>query len=175
MTRLCLLALLCLLNVLSATAQTERGNLLLGGNGSVRFTDPFMVSLNPNVGYFLADQLAMGSALFVNALSSGSFNNTSLGITPFVRYYFGQTNLRPFVLAQAGYSRIWPGYRNFGSPISEGMGDLSLGVGLTYFISRQVGLEATFSRRTLIRETFTDNTLGLNFGFQIYIDRQDSR
>lgn len=72
------------------------------GGGSADFENGFYISLAPNLGYFVADNVAVGSRL---SLSYGydktsSYHAVSVGILPFVRYYFGQQSpTRVFVVA----------------------------------------------------------------------------
>ncbi len=138
----------------SLTGQTERGNLLLGGNAGINLrtnenTDDFNFTLNlsPRVGLFLIDNLAVG------ARASGSIQkfanidgiNTQLVIGPFARYYFHNLFVET----------------NFG--LNRGDFDVGFGLGYAIFISPNVALEPIANLNVL-------NGFDLNIlaGFQLY-------
>lgn len=155
---------------LPAVAQTEQGNLLLGGTGSARFGDPFGVSINPNIGFFVIDQLAVGGRLVASITSSDFERNSIIGVEPFARYYFGETRTRPFALGRVGISRAqnnFLGQEQVNSAVAGGVG-----IGLAHFLSRQIALEGVLSYDVSVVEGDSDGGLNLNFGFQIYLDRQ---
>jgi outer membrane protein W len=156
--------LLLLVASLSAvTAQTEKGRWTVGASvGSLSYNSQpdsrsFSGSFSPSVGYFVANNLVVGTGLpvsFGSTLSKKvdySASNNSIGLSPFVRYYFGATSLKPYVGLSYAYSRTrqridndFSGnsqhatYKGFSSSISPT-------VGLAYFINRTVALNAGVS------------------------------
>src|SRR3989337_2214932 len=82
---------------LAASAQTEKGSWLVGGNVEVNTAeDDTQIDFSPNAGYFLLDNLAVGARVGLNYRKQETTKTTSLGFGPFARYYFGTTNIRPF-------------------------------------------------------------------------------
>lgn len=79
-------------------AQFNKGRMLVGGQLSFNYTpDPdykgSAFSLNPQFGYFVINNFAVGAGLNYslqkfNYNNSGDYLTTSLQIQPFVRYYF---------------------------------------------------------------------------------------
>ena len=115
------LFLLILLSV-SLKAQTEKGTLLIGGASDLnlvfqslesRMDSDFddltstSVVLVPQIGYFIIDDLALG-ARFVLGYNSYEIDNgdkrriTSFSFSPFVRYFFGEKNIKPYVNGEIG-------------------------------------------------------------------------
>jgi opacity protein-like surface antigen len=92
----------------SAMAQTQQGSKFLGGsfNFSTQTTSSTnngattlgprtnSIQLNPSVGYFIADNLAIGAGFSLgmdrtNSRANDSWSgNNSIGFLPFVRYYY---------------------------------------------------------------------------------------
>jgi outer membrane protein len=166
------LSLLFLSSSFDGFSQTEKGSKLLGGSGSLQFYDPFFVSLYPNAGIFVVDKLALGSAVSISFSSGSNSRYTSLGISPFARYYFGKSRIQYFVLANAGLYRSW--YTSVNPPFEDvrnanNVFDARAGLGAVYFITQQVGLEATLNYNIYGNASQRDNNLVLNFGFQIYL------
>ncbi|SDJ95131.1 Outer membrane protein beta-barrel domain-containing protein [Catalinimonas alkaloidigena] len=156
---------------LPALAQTEQGSVLLGGNASLQFNDPFSITVAPNIGVFVRDNFAIGSALSVSYQESSTSRYTSLGVIPFARLYFGHLPVRPFVMGNVGYShersrsKTGPGRQT--STYNRGIANI--GAGLAYFLSDQVALETTLLYGSYaIREGSRNARLRLNMGFQIY-------
>lgn len=158
-------------------AQTEKGSRLLGGGGFFRSSDgSFSTYINPDLGLFLVDNMAVGASLplFYRNYDTGS--SISLGLTPFVRYYVGEGRTRFFALASMGYNRSWYRYKEdvLGENHSEGYGMGTAGIGLAYFLSSQVGLEAMLSYNGRnYQEGDYDGYFDLAFGFQIYLPSSD--
>ncbi|HEX8060646.1 MAG TPA: hypothetical protein VF473_06895, partial [Cyclobacteriaceae bacterium] len=94
-----------------AFAQFNKGRYLVGGSlgfqthankakaGSTTTTGSHTTdfSLSPDAGYFIIDNLAVGAALDLGISSTkdsgsnpGKTSNTSIGLSPFVRYYLNQ-------------------------------------------------------------------------------------
>ena len=129
-------AALC--SLLSVSAQTEKGSKLIGVSfGSISYTNSnsqttysntptvyksdghsFSISVNPNVGWFVKDRLAVGGGVslsFYNSNSKSSnssstttseskYNSPAVYISPFARYYFsGSKTGMPFAQLNAQY------------------------------------------------------------------------
>lgn len=117
-----LCAFFCFLGVLSA--QTEQGKLLLGGKSNFSFTSmnnkwktdnddgdlgsQTEFEFAPQVGYFVADGFAVGLELPISFVTEkdeddDKYKTNSIAIVPFARYYFGQTNVKPYLHGGIGF------------------------------------------------------------------------
>jgi hypothetical protein len=162
------------------TAQISQGNWLAGGNASFSYaesksgsTNPykaFMIDLAPNVGYFIIDQLALGTKVNYrrNQSESNESNNTfeSLNISPFARYYIFESErmFNPFLESS---------YR-FGFFVSDNTKEFSIGGGLAIFVNQNVAYEITLNYVDTRLKNFENNTiqfqgLMLGLGIQIHL------
>ncbi|MDO1449899.1 hypothetical protein Q0590_26705 [Rhodocytophaga aerolata] len=163
-----------LLFPLSCFGQTEKGSKLLGGSGSIQFYDPFSISIFPDVGFFVKDNLALGSGIPASFSTDSRTDFVSLGLSPFARFYLGQTTLRYFLTAEVGYRHTWNTYTFQQDKLQQSYNtwDIRGGAGAVYFITQQVGLEALLSYgtfRTYVSGETILNRLNLVVGFQIYL------
>ena len=79
-----------------ASAQIYKGQWMAGGNVSVTTYNNYFFKYNslsatvvPNIGYFFVDKLAGGLDFYVNwGETQFSYNFTTYGFSPFLRYYF---------------------------------------------------------------------------------------
>ena len=159
------------LSVAKVNAQTERGTYLLGGGASFATTDgQSLFVLNPNIGYFVANNFAVGAR--ANVVFVEDANSYSIG--PFARYYFGGKSAATTSGTTASSGTT--GGKFFGQAgINVGGGknsDTELGVGLglgyAFFLNRSIALEtAAYYDKNGEREgTFT-----VGVGFQIHLSR----
>lgn len=149
-------------------AQTGKGGVLLGGTASfqVQFTDPEStnVDLSPQLGFFIANNLAIGGALNLNFSNSYS----SFGIAPFGRYYFeGEKSSRLFVQAQVGYFST-----KFGDDETISGTQIGFGPGVAFFLNDHVAIEGMLAYN-IRGGDFSTNDLGLRFGVQAYLGAKE--
>jgi hypothetical protein len=114
-------------------AQTEKGTMLLGGNAAfISQNGESIFSLNPRIGLFAAENLAIGlNATFITG--SGS---TIYDVGPFVRSYFGSSSHgKFFAQGTVGYSGF---STDFGSDSDFSWG---LGAGYAFFLNPNIALE----------------------------------
>ena len=106
--------------VFALNGQTEKGNVLLGGEAKLNFTfqqiddheKNTFGEFSPQIGIFVADGLALGVELPISYLSSNreasideigiKYRSTLFAVTPFLRYYFGKSHIRPYLHGKAG-------------------------------------------------------------------------
>lgn len=146
-----------------ALAQRTAGTLALGGGASVRFTKneaganntvkATNISFLPNVGYFIADDFAIGMELSLSTSSTESNNQTSNGtsysVGPAARYYkqIGSTPLTIF--GQAGI--YFGGGKNevTTGPVTSELKSSSFGIyvspGFAYFFNEHWAGELYFN------------------------------
>lgn len=168
-----------LFGALASKAQIQKGNYMvgvgvadinlgLGSNGNTSFF------INPNVGYFLADNLVIAvNPSFRYASFKDNDGIVNLGLGVLARYYFGQTNIggtgfeRGRFFAEAtigGYKAL----KYDGLPVNYG-----LGVGYAYFINTNVALEAKLNYTRINNGSELSNYQNLDFGigFQIHLPK----
>ena len=180
-----------------AKAQTEKGNWLAGGSlgftsstqkvsyetGSTTTT---VFQLTPNVGHFIANNLAAGINLNVSSthfstsgdLGENSSTATYLTAGPFVRYYFNTSpNVKLFLHGDASW-----GSEKYSNGSDPGQPSIPISIydgkaGAAFFLSRNVALELTAGYQSMVEK---DNSMGFTtnyrtgsfvagFGFQIYL------
>lgn len=124
----------------TSISPTTKGNFIVGGSSSFNFssenlkiksdtvddidigTNTFF-SIAPSVGYFVFDNLVIGAEV---TFSTGKFKsddsdfkskNTTIVASPFVRYYFGKTKIKPFLEGSIGLGSSKSESENF--PIGD--------------------------------------------------------
>ena len=163
---------------LSAAAQVQTGNVLIGGNlagisAGLNKPNVFSIDLTPKAAWFIQDNLALGGYVnFGIQTAQGASTVTSYGVGGLGRYYAGSDisflkHARIFGEATLGVG---------GQNVSAGGGstnglDFSFGPGFTYFVSRSIGLETLFKYNGLggFGNVGYQNSLNLSFGLQIYL------
>ncbi len=150
------------------TAQTVgQGAWMLGGSAGFRsenFKDSDVsittIDFSPNIGYFIADDLAIGLALGLNSTSIDGNSSTDFGLGPFVRFYFADA-----IFGQVG--------------ASLGLGDdeftdIELGIGYSWFVDNSVAIEPKlFYRIHNVKDVvpavaFDSSIFGLSIGIQAF-------
>ncbi|MFD2569770.1 outer membrane beta-barrel protein [Spirosoma soli] len=199
MKRLLLIMSLLITSISAVTAQTEKGRWTVGVSvGNFQYSSQnnyhsFSGSLSPSAGYFFAKNLVVGTglplSLSTNKYQSIKASNSGIGLSPFVRYYFGDAKLKPYVGLSYAYSKTWQ--RNTGGGQDyKGEGytsSLSPSVGLAYFINNNVALNAglgyVHSRfksasgyfdvtgQPIDSPASTSNYFSLGIGFQIFFGK----
>ncbi|WP_400078594.1 outer membrane protein [Winogradskyella sp. R77965] len=112
-------------------SQTEKGNLIIGGSSDLSFSSSkssvkpnnenqgddtvLRLSFGPSLGYFIIDKLAIGLQVPVSfskrkSESSNGFEtypfeikSTSVSAITFIRYYFSESNIKPFLQGNVGF------------------------------------------------------------------------
>lgn len=160
--------------------QLTKGNWLVGGYA--RFTkqkqkllnsdvNSFVANISPNVGYFFADKFAAGVRPGVGFFRSNSRGviqkSTTLGVGPFVRYYFLSVENRTNLFAESSYRYVtdFNGFRENTFTISAGP---------AIFFNSSVGLELTLNYELFRSNAATSlaRTFFLNIGFQIHLEKE---
>jgi len=174
------------LSLLTAGAQTKKGDRLIGvGIGSISYTNSdsktsysntptvyksdgnsFSISLNPNIAWFVQDNLAIGGGVSIsfyqskskssNTSSSSTSENTSTQpsfyIGPSARYYFGGSEKgMPFAQVNAQYgiyggkSKSTTSGGSSSETTTKPKGDWNAGLtfGYEHFVTPNVGLYAS--------------------------------
>ena len=162
------LSMLCSFIVFS---QTEKGDWLVGGTLELNTAENnTTVTFSPNAGYFFMNNFAGGAQLNFSYTELGQVKATIFGIGPFVRYYFLQNKVRPFVAGDWSFeSRKLK--TNLGESTETGS-SFFLGGGCAFFINENVALEGLMGyKRTKVENNDGQGGFNFKFGFQVYINR----
>jgi hypothetical protein len=181
-----LFALVCVALSLSVFSQTKKGDKLVGvGIGSISYTNSdskttysntptvynsdgnsFSISINPNVAWFVNDNLAIGGGIsvsFYNSKSNSSntsssttsestYNQPSVYIGPMARYYFGgsskgmpfaQFNFQYGIYGGKSESKTSGGSSSETTTKPKGDWNTGLSFGYEHFITPNVGFYGT--------------------------------
>jgi len=156
-----------------AFSQTEKGAVLLGGALSFQTTsNNSSFVLNPNIGFFPANNFALGLTTSYNYSKQGNIKSNQLGIGPFLRYYVGKTQTKPFITTEAGYL-----YNKVETPLLEsstnGFGFL-IGLGFAAFINETVAVEGlTGYNYSDFSDASSAGGFTMRFGFQLYFNKKN--
>ena len=173
----------------TAMAQTERGHRLMGVNvGNITIPTSSgggtIISLQPAYGWFVSDGLAIGAGIpFFNVSQNGS-RATQIGVAPFLRYYLGSSQVKPFLGASIGV--VSTSVSTTGSNSTSSTDALySFTGGIAFFINQSVsfdlGLTYTGGDTGAFNTVFTGGAnaltpnvpkaLNLSLGFQVYFGK----
>ncbi|KAA9357517.1 outer membrane beta-barrel protein [Larkinella humicola] len=166
-----------------ALAQTEKGRWQVGAQvGNLTYQrykvskgHMLTVNLTPSVGYFVAKNLLAGVSIpFSNTSNSfqpgpSDYNNRSIGIGPFIRYYVGNSSIKPFAAIGFTYNSTATHHGNVlnlnNVNLKGSSTNLVPAVGAAWFINRNVLLSAGFgysfyrSDNEGFMQTFNPNTI----------------
>lgn len=167
--QLCLLTVLLVVTAATVSAQTEKGDWMVGGNFALNTAKNNAVfSLTPSAGYFFARNFVGGGIFSFTYSKQGDAKSTSVGAGPFARYYFGNSHLKPMVVAEfvfgntadkLGTEKVNSSYRS-----------MLLGGGLAAFVNENVAIETIAGYNRSKREDFDgSNGFALKVGFQVYL------
>lgn len=184
MKKVLMIGLCVLMGFSAAVAQTEKGSRLAGvqvgtiviptsgGSGTI-------VGLQPAYGWFVANNLVVGAGVpFLHIGSSGTSIN-QIGLTPFIRYYFGPSQVKPYLGASVGVINTSTRALSSTDAVYSATG------GLAFFINRSVSFDFaltytggdTGAVNTIVAggaNSLTPNipkALNINLGFQVYFPK----
>ena len=135
---------------ISVTAQTpmEKGTISL--NGSLSYSSQSydgsddnrnILMLNPQAGYFIAENFSLGLSLSYINYSLGSASSTEWGIGPSLRYYLPAEKVKPFFSLGYGYTKS----SNSSNDDTWIGTQIIITAGIDYFITKNVALETIAS------------------------------
>jgi outer membrane protein len=171
-----------------ATAQTERGNLLLSGSSEMDFAGYSLkvknsysdedegkistIGFKSGAGYFIADNLALGLQFSLSYKSEkedgDEFTEMIRMFLPFARLYFGKNNIKPFV--QAAYGMGLQKTKEFYIE-EEYITGYEIDGGMAVFFSKKLSLDFTLGYGSIIIENndhkLTGHGIGGNIGISV--------
>ncbi len=159
----------------ATTAQTEKGNVLLGGNvgfntskatGAAKHDVDF--SIAPKAGFFVGDNFAVGTGIGYNYDKSVSRNSLDqdIEVAPFGRYYVGlNDNFKFFgqlaVPMAFGKEKYVDNSGNTGHKLGTYSDiNVNLAPGLAYYPSKKVGIELSVDGIGYNHTTWKNSTDG---------------
>lgn len=172
-----LLVVAIMANVFGASAQIQKGNILIGGNLAninLSLNDPkiFSAAITPKVAWFIKDNLALGGYIDLGIETAKNSNTTTnYGLGALGRYYTGKEvetikHSRFFGELTAGFGGV-----NVSDADNTNGLNISVGPGFAYFITSNVGLEVLLKYNSLVGfgSTPYQGNLNASFGCQIYL------
>jgi hypothetical protein len=176
-----------------AQAQTEKGQLIIGGSCNISesiqsTTTTFNLALGPTFGAFVVRNFAIAGSYSFSVGSTRTFNavtdvhSSTTTITtlvgPMLKYYIGKKTIKPFVSANGGYS-VYTQIRTNSLPgSSAGLTNydgFSFGgsVGVAYFFNTHISLETALYSATSGYQTQIPTTrFGLSLGLYAFLDKK---
>ena len=178
--------------VISLKGQTEKGKVLIGGETKLNFTSlnskwksdvssgdngkSTNLEFGPQIGFFVIDGLVLGAELPIKYSSETDENDnknssTSLAFAPFVRYYFGTSNIKPYLQGEVGFGNL---KMKYGPTMSAKMFLYQIGAGLGIFLNEKVSLDIGLGYESVSIKPKENNntnfrTIGHGFGLGIGI------
>jgi outer membrane protein len=141
---------------LAASGQTGQGKILLGGASKFDFSSSELkwetdddhgdisratnLEFAPQIGYFIIDNLAIGFEFPVSYTnekeeSGNKYTSTTMAFAPFLRYYIGQGNVKPYIQGSIGGGNIKMKY-----DLAMGLDDEITGGMFLYQVSGGIGI-----------------------------------
>lgn len=162
------------ISVQQGFSQTEKGNLFWGGTAGFdlnleKGVDEFSIALNPNVGVFVIDKLAVGGNLGLTFFKFDDTKLTTLNVLPLVRYYPATAGERSlfFLEGKAGLALVTADV--FGESDTETAFQFSAGPGVAFYISDCMALEGLLTYNHITGDLERKN-MGLVVGLQVYLN-----
>jgi hypothetical protein len=157
------------------SAQIEKGTVMVGGSLGLKTGDGASeFSLDPNIGFFVGNNFAIGGHVNFSSRELGGTKLTEFGIGPFARYYFGVTSTKPFLVTELDYltSSTKVGEQK---TTASGFGFL-FGMGFAAFINETVAVEGiTGYNYSKYKDNDGTGGFAMRFGFQIYLNNKSMR
>ncbi|MEP2669414.1 MAG: outer membrane beta-barrel protein [Cyclobacteriaceae bacterium] len=170
-------------------AQFNQGSIIIGGKtnlsssfttnksktgGTTTTNGKFSTfSIEPQAAYFVIDNLAVGTGLFISTStskddgSSNKYTSTSLGLTPLVRYYFDNIYVQGSF--QLGSNKTKNTFNGTTTESTTNLGGWSLMGGYAYFISDAISFEPQIGYSHSTRKAKGSNTKQIDSGIVIGI------
>lgn len=157
-----------------SSAQLEKNNWLVGGTAYFGYAESkpknqpssnsFAFSVNPNIGYFLDDNISAGlvGGYYRNFAENSSGQSSSIG--PFLRYYLLKTEKPLNIFTHISYEFDLSNNEIVRPNVFTSK------VGIVYFLNSSVGLECALNYRFAKSALYTDKNVFLNFGLQIHLE-----
>lgn len=185
MKKIKIITALTLLLAVNTNAQITKGNWMVGGSGNfINYESTFQnnntevtqtgsgFQLSPNLGYFIVNNVALGSVVSFSFSNPSGDNNNShgYGISPFIRYYFRKSDkmINPFLETSYGF---YEGKSDSGG--SNKTTGYSIKGGSAIFFNSSVALELTLNYdSSKNNENSKSKNIIVGIGFQIHLEKK---
>ncbi|MFC5408730.1 hypothetical protein ACFPMF_05395 [Larkinella bovis] len=147
--------------------QTAKGRWLLGGGFGFTTSKPAAnqtnvddervssFTISPSVGWFVKKNLVMGLAIPVESRWATNGTYTLLGFSPYLKKYFSDNRLRPFVGGGLSYLLVRNQPKGADSYTSSSM-VVSGYAGLAYLLGNRFIVDASLAAATLVRNYYPE-------------------
>ena len=154
-----------------AQAQTEKGTLLLGGGAEFKSTsaDGASVtnySLSPNIGYFVAENIAVGARVDFGGSSSDGESVSNYQIAPFARYYFLPIGSNAKLFGDASV-----GFAGSSAEGDKGATVIAVQAGPAFFLNQHTALELAARFASISSDGQSATQFGIRVGLQIHFGK----
>jgi len=195
-----LTVIILIFSVLSSFGQTEKGRFLVGAGSDLNFnflstqseTDEYesdkikdsSFEISTDVGYFIANNFAVGiGMIYSNSTKKedeDKFKSSTFAAGPFVRYYFGQQKIKPFLHSALAFGKS---IEEYDTSYMDDKNDYSLisyefGGGISLAIAKNIACELGLAYG-VANASFTDyynqdvettaKGIAGNFGFTVFL------
>jgi len=178
--------------IISLTVQSQitKGNWMVGGSGSYihNTTDTevgnvkrSVLTIMPNIGYFVKDKFVIGSTLSYNRsknyykdvqLNETNSYTKNYGIGLFSRYYFLKSDKIINVFTQVYFEKVFSEH-NIGGVAKENGHNYGLKVGQVIFFNNSVGLEFSVDyEKRKSSDNYNADLIKVGLGFQIHLEKK---
>ncbi len=157
-------------------AQTEKNTWLLGGSagfssssfGDIKETE---IAINPNFGYFVVDNIAVGLSAIISSISPDiGDGTTSYALGSGLRYYFTSigSNSKLFANGSAAIGRA-----KTGSDDALNITAWSISAGPAIFLNKNIAIEMMIGYSSTKVEAVSDplNIISVAVGFQFHFKK----
>jgi outer membrane protein len=118
-------------------------------DGSGTHGNTISLGFSPKIGLFIIDNLAIGVKIpigfqFQKAKNNDKNSSTSIGISPFLKYYFGTSNIKPYLNGSVGFSSMTMRDNPVTGPSDKstvGVFSYELGGGFGIFLNDKVSVD----------------------------------
>ncbi|RYY19875.1 MAG: hypothetical protein EOO04_21105 [Chitinophagaceae bacterium] len=166
-----ILAVLMLATSYATTAQTNKGDWMVGGTMRINTTESNKeFTFQPTAGYFFAKSFAAGTEFKLSFSKFGGEKTNSFGIGPFARYYFNlrDASFKPLVHSSFTLETVTTRQNNIKN--RNTVTSLFIGGGGAYFINENVALEALAGyNRSKYENLDSQGGFAFRLGFQVHL------
>ncbi|MGE5109184.1 MAG: outer membrane beta-barrel protein [Sphingobacteriales bacterium] len=155
----------------NASAQTDRGDWLVGGQLAFNTTSgDNSFTLAPSAGYFFGKNFAVGSEITLSFSKLGDAKTSIVGFGPFVRYYFELKDPKFKPLIHASFDVLSVTDKTPIDKTTNTATSFFIGGGGAYFINDNVALEGVLGyNNTKVENLSAEGGFLFRIGFQIHL------
>ena len=166
---------------ITANAQIQKGNYMVGGelaaaNFGLNKGGQFNFEVTPQAAFFVQDNWAVGPYIRLGFSGNDASNKFTYGIGALSRYYFSPGEQGVDSLLKHGRffveGNVGIGGENISEPSTSANAlDLGVGPGYTYFITQNIGLDASLKLNGNLGfgNRGTTSNVGFRLGLNIFL------